>query len=95
MIDIKPVRPQPNDTEVTVKSEIRQPGAQPIAFNFTMEKTPAGWKVHDIKIAGVSLVSTYRGSFQEEIRNRGIEGLIALLSSKNRQNGRRIVPVQS
>jgi phospholipid transport system substrate-binding protein len=51
--------------------------------------------VHDIKIAGVSLVSTYRGSFQEEIRNRGIAGLIALLSGKNRQNGKRIVPVQS
>ena len=95
VMDIKPVRAQSSDTEVTVKSEIRQPGAQAIAFEFTMEKSPSGWKVYDIKIAGVSLVSTYRGTFQEEIRNRGIEGLIALLSTKNRQNSRRLAPVNS
>ena len=95
VIEIKPVRAQSSDTEVIVKAEIRQPGAQAIAFDFTMEKTPSGWKVYDIKISGVSLVTTYRTSFQEEIRNRGIEGLIALLSSKNRQNGKRIAPVQS
>lgn len=95
VMEIKPVRAQSSDTEVIVKSEIRQPGAQAIAFDFTMEKTPSGWKVYDIKISGVSLVTTYRTSFQEEIRNRGIEGLIALLSNKNRQNGKRIAPVQS
>lgn len=95
VMDIKPVRAQSSDAEVTVKSEIRQPGAQAIAFDFTMEKSPSGWKVYDIKIGGVSLVSTYRGTFHEEIRNRGIEGLIALLSTKNRQNSRRIAPVNS
>lgn len=95
VIDIKPARAQAGDTEVTVRSEVRQPGAQPVGIDFTMEKTPAGWKVYDIKIGGVSLVSTYRSTFSEEVRNRGIEGLIGLLSNKNRQNNRRLVSVQS
>lgn len=95
VIDIKPVRAQASDAEVIVKSEIRQPGAQPIAFDFTMERTPSGWKVYDVKIGGVSLVSTYRTTFHEEIRKHGMEGLIALLSSKNRQNTRRLAPVPS
>jgi phospholipid transport system substrate-binding protein len=95
IIEVKPVRAQPDEAEIVVKSEIKHPGAQPVTFDVTMEKSPSGWKVYDIKIGGVSLVSTYRSTFQEEIRNRGVEGLIALLASKNRQNGKRIAPVQS
>lgn len=94
-MDVKPARAQADDTEATVRSEIRQPGAQPIAIDYSMEKTPSGWKVYDIKIGGVSLVSTYRSTFSEEVRNHGIEGLIGLLSNKNRQNNRRLAPVQS
>ena len=94
-MEVKPVRAQSSDTEVVVRSEVRQAGGQPLAFEFTMEKMPSGWKVYDVKIGGVSLVSTYRGTFQEEIRNHGIEGLIATLASKNRQNGKRLAPVQS
>ena len=51
-----------------------------------MEKTPAGWKVYDIKVAGISLVSTYRESFSGRVRDAGIEGLIKSLSDKNRQD---------
>src|SRR5262245_29256362 len=65
VIEVKPVRAHPEEAEVVVKSEIRQAGAQPVAFDVTMEKSPSGWKVYDIKIGGVSLVSTYRSTFQE------------------------------
>jgi phospholipid transport system substrate-binding protein len=95
VLDIKPVRAQAGDGEVTVRSEVRQPGTQPLAIEYSMAKTPSGWKLHDIKIGGLSLVSTYRSTFSEEVRNRGIEGLIGLLSNKNRQNGRRIAPAQT
>lgn len=94
VLDIKPARTQPGDTEATVRSEVKQPGGQAIALDYSMAKTESGWKVYDVKIAGVSLVSTYRSTFSEEIRNRGIEGLIDLLSAKNRQNSRRITKVQ-
>ena len=95
VMDIKPARAQPGETEIVVKSEIRQQGAQAVNFDFMMEKTTIGWKLYDVKIGGVSLVTTYRASFQEEIRNRGIDGLIATLSTKNRQNGKRLAPIQS
>ena len=51
-----------------------------------MESTPAGWKVYDVKIAGVSMVMTYRETFAAAVRAGGIDGLIESLSAKNRQN---------
>jgi phospholipid transport system substrate-binding protein len=95
VMEVRSARNQPGDTGATVRSEIRQPGAQSIAIDYSLAKTASGWKVYDVKIAGVSLVSTYRSTFSEEIRNRGIEGLISLLSAKNRQNTKRITQVQS
>jgi hypothetical protein len=52
-----------------------------------MEKTTAGWKVYDIKIAGVSLITTYQSTFARTIRDGGVDGLIQSLSDKNRQAG--------
>ena len=63
----------------------RQSGAQAITLDYSMEKTPAGWKVFDVEVGGVSLVANYRETFTNEIRNAGIDGLIKTLSSKNKQ----------
>ena len=86
-IEYKPLRAAPDAAEVTVKSEVRQPAGQRMTIDYEMEKTPAGWKVYDIKVAGVSLVTTYRGTFATTVRDGGIEGLIKSLSDKNRQSG--------
>lgn len=83
VIDFKPVRMSPSDTMVQVKTEVKQSGAQAIGIDYTLEKTPAGWKVFDVVVAGVSLVTNYRGSFGAEIRNGGVDGLIRSLESKN------------
>jgi phospholipid transport system substrate-binding protein len=82
-IDFKPLRTKPGDTEVTVRSSIRQPGAEPIVIEYDMENTGAAWKVFDIRVSGISLVATYRSSFSEEVRNRGVDGLIQVLATKN------------
>jgi phospholipid transport system substrate-binding protein len=87
VIEYKPLRVAPDATEVTVKSDVQQSGAERLTIDYDMEKTPAGWKVYDIKIAGVSLVTTYRGTFAGKVRDGGIEGLIKSLSDKNRQGG--------
>jgi len=84
-IDFKPLRAQPADTEVTVRLEVRQSGAEPVTIDYSMEKTPSGWKVYDVVVGGVSLVTTYRDTFANEIRNAGVDGLIKTLSDKNRQ----------
>ena len=84
VIEVKPPRMRPEDTEVTVKSEIRQRGAQPVTLDYEMEKTPAGWKIFDVKVSGVSLITNYREEFTAQVRESGIDGLIKTLVSKNR-----------
>jgi len=85
-IDYKPLRAKPEDDEVTVRSEVRPSGAtQPVSIDYEMEKTPGGWKVYDVKVGGVSLVTTYRDTFASEVRERGIDGLIKSLAAKNRE----------
>lgn len=86
-IEYRPLRAPPDATEVTVKSEVKEPGKERMTIDYDMEKTPAGWKVYDIKIAGMSLVSSYRDAFASRVRAGGIEGLIKSLSDKNRQSG--------
>jgi phospholipid transport system substrate-binding protein len=83
-IEVLPLRAKPGETEVTVRSRIRQPGAEAVFIDYDMEKNGTAWKVYDIRVAGISLVATYRTSFAEEIQNRGIEGLISTLAAKNK-----------
>jgi len=87
-IDYKPLRARPEDTDVTVKTEVKQSGSsQPVSIDYEMEKTPKGWKVYDVKVGGVSLVTTYRETFASEVRSKGVDGLIKALVEKNRQGG--------
>ncbi len=89
LIDYKPLRAKPEDVDVTVRSEVKQSGSsQPVAIDYEMEKTPNGWKVYDVKVGGVSLVTTYRDTFASEVKERGVDGLIKSLAAKNRQSER-------
>ena len=56
-----------------------------MTIDYDMEKTTAGWKVYDIKIAGISLITNYQSTFAQTIRDGGVDGLIESLSAKNRQ----------
>ncbi|HEY8118359.1 MAG TPA: ABC transporter substrate-binding protein [Methylophilaceae bacterium] len=85
-IEYKPLRMQPNDTEATVKTQVLQPGGQPIGIDYTLEKNGDSWKVFDIVIEGVSLVTNYRSQFSNEVRQSGMDGLIQKLAEKNKQN---------
>jgi phospholipid transport system substrate-binding protein len=81
-IQYLPFRAQPDATKVTVKTQILQPGGQPIAIDYTLEKGSNGW------IEGVSLVTNYRSQFNDEIRQAGgMDGLIQKLAEKNKQSG--------
>jgi len=84
-IEYKPLRIAPGVTVVTVKSTVKQPGAERMAIDYDMEKTAAGWKVYDIKIGGISLITTYRSSFAQAVREGSVDGLILSLSATNRQ----------
>ncbi|MGQ0546027.1 MAG: MlaC/ttg2D family ABC transporter substrate-binding protein [Betaproteobacteria bacterium] len=82
--DFRPLRAKPGDTDVVVQVRVLQPGAQPVPIDYSMEKTPGGWKVYDVMVGGVSLVANYRTEFNNVVRDSGVEGLIKTLDSRNR-----------
>jgi phospholipid transport system substrate-binding protein len=84
VVEVKPLRAAAEDTDVTVRTQVKQPGSGSINIDYSMEKTPGGWKVYDVAVGGVSLVTNYRESFNAEIRASGVDGLIKILASKNR-----------
>lgn len=86
-VDFKPLVVPSDATEVTVRSEIRQPGGQPIPVDYAMYKTAFGWKVYDVTIDSVSLVTNYRSSFANTIRQGGIDGLIKTLAAQSAKGG--------
>ena len=83
-IEYKPFRLVNDSDTASVKTQIVQPGGQPIAVDYTLEKLTDTWKVYDIVIEGVSLVTNYRGQFSQEIRQNGLDSLIKKLSDKNK-----------
>ena len=81
----KPTKMQAGDTDVVVKTEIVQPGNKPIQLDYSVERQDNGWKIYDVVVAGVSLVSNYRDTFNQEVRANGVDGLIQMLVNKNKQ----------
>jgi len=97
-IEYKPLRAAAGASEVTVRSALRRSGAEPLTIDYDMAEDLAGWRVYDVKIAGVSVVLAYRESFAATVRAGGIDGLIKALQDKNRQNeagadARRLAPM--
>jgi phospholipid transport system substrate-binding protein len=84
-IEYRPLKLAADDNDVLVRSLVRQSGGgEPVQIDYGMEKTDAGWKVYNVKIGGISLVENYRSTFNTEIRNNGVDGLIKTLRDKNR-----------
>ena len=84
-IDFKPLKAKPEDTDVVVRTEVRQPGAKPVQIDYALDKQGDAWKVYDVMVAGVSLVTNYRDEFGQQIRSGGVDGLIKSLKDKNKQ----------
>ena len=83
-IDYRPLKLAPEDNDVLVRSLVRQSGGEPVQVDYGMEKLDGGWKVYNVKIGGISLVESYRSTFNTEIQKNGIDGLIKSLRDKNR-----------
>lgn len=85
-IEVKPGTAGVADKEAVVKTAVIQQGGPSIPINYSMEKTDSGWKVYDVVIDGASLVTTYRGSFNDQIQKGGIDGLVKTLQERNRSS---------
>lgn len=83
-LDFKPYRAGASDTDVEVRSQVLQTRGDPIQLNYRLQKSASGWKIYDINVLGAWLVETYKGNFTAEISKSGIDGLIKVLSDKNK-----------
>ena len=91
-VDVKPLKLAGDEDDVTVKTQIMLPGgAPPVGVDYAMGATPNGWKVYNVVVDGVSLVTTYRNDFTAQIQAGGIDGLIRNLQDRN---AKALVPVK-
>ena len=84
-IEFKPLRADPADQEVEVRSSVNVARGEPVTLNYRLAKTPQGWKIFDINVLGAWLVETYKGTFATEIGKSGIDGLIKALAERNKK----------
>lgn len=84
-IEYLPVRASPSDEDVLVQTKVSDSGAPPIPIDYRLSRTVGTWKVYDVTIDGVSLVSNYRSMFAEQVQRTGVDGLIRQLGDRNRQ----------
>jgi len=82
-VQLRPLRANPGDTEVVVRTEIKGKG-EPVQLDYRLEKSGDTWKIYDVNVVGVWLVEQYRTSFNQEISAGGIDGLIAKLAERNK-----------
>ena len=83
-IEVKPTRMTPQDKEAMVRTAVIQQGGPPIPIDYAMEKMGDSWKVYDVVIDGASLVTTYRGTFNDQVQKGGLDGLVKTLQERNR-----------
>lgn len=84
-VEVRPMQVKSGQDDVTVRTVVREPGRQPIAIDYRMALRGGSWKVYDVVVENLSLVTNYRGSFASEIARSGIDGLIKTIESKNRK----------
>ena len=87
-VEVQPMRGGAADNEVVVRTLVRHRG-DAVQLDYRLEKTPgqgSGWKIYDLNVLGVWLVDNYRPQFAQQISSGGVDGLIASLTERNRQN---------
>ena len=83
-VEVKPIEVK-GQSDVVVRTTVKTTGRQPIPVDYRMQKGPEGWKVYDVIVENLSLVTNYRSSFASEIQRSGIDGLVKALETKNRE----------
>ena len=80
-LKILPYQGKPDDTNATVRSEVRRDNGTNVAVNYSLRKTQEGWKAYDVQIEGVSYVKSFRTDFGSEIEQKGLDAVIQRLEA--------------
>jgi phospholipid transport system substrate-binding protein len=83
-IEVKPAAASKDANDVVVRTLIKEAGKQPLSIDYRLQNKDGQWKVYDVTVEGVSLVTNYRTTFAEEVSRGGIDGLIKSLEERNR-----------
>lgn len=84
-VRVLPIDMEPGANKVIVKTEILQPGIQPVGIDYRMFLSGSGqWKIYDFMIEDVSLVTNYRTTFSNEVQQKGsLSTVIDELAKRN------------
>ena len=82
-VEITKTQPVPQSTQVVVQSEVRGKG-EPIKLDYRLDKFDADWKIIDVNVGGIWLVTSYRSQFAPELGKGGLDGLIGALVERNK-----------
>jgi phospholipid transport system substrate-binding protein len=82
-VEVTKTLPVPGGTQVVVQTEVRGK-AEPIKLDYRLDKVEADWKIIDVNVGGIWLVTSYRSQFAQELNNGGIEGLVNKLAERNK-----------
>jgi phospholipid transport system substrate-binding protein len=82
-VEITKTQPVPQSTQVVVQSEVRGKG-EPIKLDYRLDKFDADWKIIDVNVGGIWLVTSYRSQFAQELGKGGVDGLIGTLVERNK-----------
>jgi phospholipid transport system substrate-binding protein len=83
-VEVKPMQAPTGQSDVTVKTVVKQSGKPPMQIDYRLSNASGDWKVNDVVVEGISLVTTYRSEFSETINSSGVDGLLKKLEAKNR-----------
>jgi phospholipid transport system substrate-binding protein len=81
---VLPYKGDPSDTTATVRTEVKKSSGDKVPVNFSLRKTPDGWKAWDVVIEGISYVKSFRTDFASEIQQRGLDDVISRLEKEGR-----------
>ena len=84
-VEVKPAVLKAGDAETVVRTLAYEPGRKPVQIDYRMRNASGGWKVYDVVVENLSLVTNYRSSFQSEVARTGIDGLIRTIEAKNQK----------
>ncbi|VAX11942.1 hypothetical protein MNBD_GAMMA24-2467 [hydrothermal vent metagenome] len=84
-IHVLPAKLKAGDKNATVRMEVLQPGKSPVIINYRLHLKKKGWKVYDVTVDGISLIANYRTSFASEVKQQGLDALIARLQKHNKK----------
>jgi phospholipid transport system substrate-binding protein len=81
---VLPYRGDPGETNATVRTEVKRATGEKVPVNFSLRKTPDGWKAWDVVIEGISYVKSFRTDFASEIQQKGLDEVIKRMETEGK-----------